>query len=112
MIFENTKRPWPLWLLIQRELKLTHADFVDSMDLEMSEEEKNLPYLYWTPKIKKTPFVHYFIAGSSKCTTEDLSCLPKTLLFTIKDGLIRYCATKTSRNILLLIEWEVSAGIY
>ena len=39
-----------------------------------------------------------FIAGSSKCTTKDLSCLLTKLLSTIKDGLVRYCNTKTSRN--------------
>ena len=76
----------------------THANFVTSVGLEMSQEDKNLPYLYWTPKPDKTPFKHRFIAGSSKCTTKDLSWLLKKLLSTIKDGLIRNCATKTSRN--------------
>ena len=54
-------------------------------------------HLYWAPKLHKTPFKHSFIAGSSKCTTKDL-CLFTKLLSTIKNGLIRYCATKTSRN--------------
>ena len=76
----------------------THANFVSSVCLEMSDEDKNLPYLYWTPKLLKTPFKHRFIAGTSKCTTEDLSRLLAKFLSTIKDGLIRYCATKTSRN--------------
>ena len=35
----------------------------------MSEEDQNLPYLYWTPKLHKSPYKHRFIAGSSKCTT-------------------------------------------
>ena len=64
----------------------------------MSEEDQNLPYLYWTPKLHKSPYKHRFIAGSSKCTTKDLSCLLTKLLSTIKDGLVRYCNTKTSRN--------------
>ena len=64
----------------------------------MSEEDKNLPYLYWTPKLHKVPFKHCFIAGSSKCTTKDLSCLLTKVLTTVKDGLIRYSNTKTSRN--------------
>ena len=64
----------------------------------MSEEDKNLPYLYWTPKLHKVPFKHRFIAGSSKCTTKDLSCLLTKVLTTLKDGLIRYNNTKTSRN--------------
>ena len=76
----------------------THANFVNSVGLEMPEEDKNLPYLYWTPKPRKTPFKHRFTTGYSKRTTKDLSCLLTKLLSTIKDGLIRYCATKTSRN--------------
>ena len=64
----------------------------------MSEEDKNLPYLYWTPKLHKVPFKHRFITGSSKCTKKDLSCLLTKVLTTVKDGLIRYCNTKTSRN--------------
>ena len=47
----------------------------------MSEEDQNLPYLYWTHKLNKSPYKH-----RSK------------VLSTIKDGLVRYCNTKTSRN--------------
>ena len=64
----------------------------------MSEEDKNLPYLYWTPKLHKVRFKHCLIAGSSKCTTKDLSCLLTRVLTTVKDGLSRYNNTKTSRN--------------
>ena len=76
----------------------THANFVNSVGLEMSEEDRNLPHQYWIPKLHKTPSELRFIAGSSKCTTKDLSCLLTKLLPTIKDGLTRHCATKTSRN--------------
>ena len=62
----------------------------------MSEEDQNLPYC--TPKLHKSPYKHRFIAGSSKCTTTDLSCLLTKVLRTIKDRLVRYCNTKTSRN--------------
>ena len=64
----------------------------------MSEEDQNLPYLYWTPKLHKSPYKHRFVAGSSKCTTKDLSCLLTKVLSTMKDGLVRYCNTKTSRS--------------
>ena len=64
----------------------------------MSEEDQNLPYLYWAPKLHKSPYKHRFIAGSSKCTTKDLSCLLTKVLSTIKDGLVRYCNTETSHN--------------
>ena len=62
--------------------------------------EKKCMYsiLYWTPKLHKSPYKHRFLAGSSKCMTKDLSCLLTKVLSTIKDGLVRYCNTKTSRN--------------
>ena len=80
------------------EIQKNHCKFIESVGLEMSEEDKNLPYLYWTPKLHKVPFKHRFIAGSSKCTTKDLSCLLTKVLTTVKDGLIRYNNTKTSCN--------------
>ena len=76
----------------------SHDNFITSVELEMSEEDQNLPYLYWTPKLHKSSYKHRFIAGSSKCTTKDLSCLLTKLLSTIKDGLVRYCNTKTNHN--------------
>ena len=50
------------------EILKSHCKFIESVRLEMFEEDKNLPYLYWTPKLHKVPFKHWFIAGSSKCT--------------------------------------------
>ena len=76
----------------------SHNQFITSVGLEISEEDQNMPYLYWTPKLHKSPYKHRFIAGSSKCTTKDLSCLLTKVLSTIKDGLVRYYNTKTSRN--------------
>ena len=51
----------------------SHDQFITSVGLEMSEEDQNLPYLYWTtPKLHKSPYKHRFIVGSNKCTTKDL----------------------------------------
>ena len=95
----NSKNPTyiPINDSFERILK-SHNKFRTSVRSEMSEEDQNLPYLYWTPRLHKSPYKHPFIAGSSKCTTKDLSCLLTKLLSTIKDGLVRYCNTKTSRN--------------
>ena len=67
----------------------SHNQFITSVGLEISEDDQNLPYLYWTPKLHKSPYKHRFIAGPSKCTTKDLSCLLTKVLSTIKDGLVR-----------------------
>ena len=76
----------------------SHNQFIKSVGLEMSEQNQNLPYLYWTPKLHKSPYKHRFICGYCKSTTKHLSCLLTKVLSTIKDGLVRYCNTKTSRN--------------
>ena len=80
------------------EILKSHCKFIESVGLEICEEDKNLPCLYWTSKLHKVPFKHRFIAGSSKCTTKDLSCLFSKVLTTVKVGLIRYNNTKTNRN--------------
>ena len=33
-----------------------------------------MTYLYWSPKLHKSPYKHQFISGSSRCMT-DLPCL-------------------------------------
>ena len=76
----------------------SHNQFIRSVGLEMSEEDQNLPYLYWNPKLHKSPYKRRFVNGFSKCMTKDLSCLFTKLLSTIKNGLVKYCNTKTSRN--------------
>ena len=63
----------------------SHKQFITSVGLEMSEEDQDLLYLYWTPKLHKSPYKHDFVAGSGKCTTKDLLCLLTEPLRTIKD---------------------------
>ena len=43
----------------------THDTFMKSFGIELSDDDKRLPYLYWTPKLHKSPVKHRFIAGSS-----------------------------------------------
>ena len=76
----------------------SHNQFITSVGLEMSEEDQNLPYLHWTLKLHKSSYKHQFIAGSSTCTTSDLSCLLTKVLRTLKDGLLWFFNTKTSCN--------------
>ena len=74
----------------------THDTFMKSLGTELSDDDKRLPYLYWTPKLYKSPLKHRFIAGSSKCTTKQLSraCWPKHL----KTGPEKYCSIKTNHT--------------
>ena len=56
-----------------------------------------MPYIYWIPKMHKSPYKHRFIVGSSKCSTKPLSILLTKLLTHIKQGLQKYCETAYSR---------------
>ena len=58
----------------------THDTFMKSLGIELSDDDKKLPYLYWTPKLHKSPVKHRFIAGSSKCTAKKLSSLLTKIL--------------------------------
>ena len=50
------------------------------------------------PKLHKPPVKQHFIAGSSKCTTKELSSLLTKILAVIKTGLEKYCSIKTSHT--------------
>ena len=76
----------------------THDTFMKSLGIELSDNDKRLPYLYWNPKLHKSPVKHRFIAGSSKCTTKQLSSLLTKILTVIKTGLEKYCSIKTSHT--------------
>ena len=69
-----------------------------SLGIELSDDDKKLPYLYWTPKLHKSPVKHRFIAGFSKCATKELSSLLTKILTVIKTGLEKYCSIKTSHT--------------
>ena len=69
-----------------------------SLSIELSDDDKKLLYLYWTPKLHKSPVKHRFIAGSSKCTTKELSSLLTKILTVIKTGLEKYCSIKISHT--------------
>ena len=76
----------------------THDTLMKSLGIELSDDDKRLPYLYWTPKLHKSPVKHRSVAGSSKCTTEQLSSLLTKILTVVKTGLEKYCSIKTSHT--------------
>ena len=74
----------------------THDTFMKSIGIELSDDDKRLPCLYWILKLHKSPVKRHFIAGSSKCTTKQLSSLLTKILTVTKTGLEKYCSIKTS----------------
>ena len=73
----------------------THDTFMKSLGIELSGDDI---YLNWSLKLHKSPVKHCFIAGSSKCTTKQLSSLITKILTVMKTGLEKYCSIKTSHT--------------
>ena len=76
----------------------THDTIMKSLGTELSDYDKRLPYLHWTPKLHISRVKHRFIAGSGKCTTKQLFSLLTKVLTVIKTGLEKYCRIKTSHT--------------
>ena len=75
-----------------------HKSVLTSFGIDPNEDELDLPYIYWIPKMHKNPYKHRFIAGSARCSTKPLSILLTKLLTHIKQGLQKYCETAYSRS--------------
>ena len=52
-----------------------HKSVLTSFGIDPNEDELDLPYIYWIPKMHKNPYKHRFIAGSARCCTKLLSIL-------------------------------------
>ena len=87
---------WPDFSAL--EVLDNHKSILISFGIQTNNEELDLPYIYWIPKMHKNLYKHRFIAGSSKCSTKPLSILLTKLLTHIKQGLQKYCETAYSRS--------------
>jgi hypothetical protein len=55
------------------EILANHRSFMTSLNIPSGKESEDLPYLYWIPKLHKTSCKERCIAGSSTCSTKELS---------------------------------------
>ena len=67
------------------------------LNIPSGKESEDLPYLYWIPKLHKTPYKERYIAGSSTCSTKELSIHLTKILSAVKEGQQKYCETVYSR---------------
>ena len=80
------------------EILANHRSFMTSLNITSGKESGDLPYLYWIPKLHKTPYKERYIAGSSTCSTKELSIHLTKILSAIKEGQQKYCETIYSRS--------------
>ena len=52
-----------------------HKYVLSSSDLCTNDDDCDLPYMYWIPKLNKNPYKPRYIAESTKCTTQPHSKL-------------------------------------
>ena len=69
-----------------------------SLNIPSGKESEDLPYLYWIPKLHKTPYKERYIAGSSTCSTKELSIHLTKIPSAVKEGQQKYCETVYSRS--------------
>ena len=81
------------------ELIQTHATtLADVFNIKLQQKEKNLPQIYWIPKLHKTPYKARFIAGSRSCTTTRISKLITECLKLVRSHCTAYCKTIRERT--------------
>ena len=80
------------------EILANHRSFMTSLNIPSGKESEDLPYLYWIPKLHKTPYKERYIAGSSTCSTKELSIHLTKILSAVKEGQQKYCETVYSRS--------------
>ena len=71
--------------------------FSEDMGVKVSEEMKDIPIIYWIPKMHKNPTSQRFIAGSKQCTIKTLSKLFSKSLKLILNHLENYNRTVFGR---------------
>jgi hypothetical protein len=90
---------YTLIALSKDEILQNHRSVLDTFNIPANGmNEFELSYLYWIPKLHKTPYKHRYIAGSSKCSTKPLFLLLTNILAAVKEKLQMYCATTYARS--------------
>ena len=94
---DDVNKFWDLEIIEIREEDPTEEAF--SEEVQFTGKRCSVKYTRGTKKkLYKSPVKHRFIAGSSKCTTKQLSSLLTKILTVIKTGLEKYCSIKTSHT--------------
>jgi hypothetical protein len=73
------------------EILVNHRSFMTSLNIPSGKESEDLPYLYWIPKLHKTPYKERYIAGSSTCSMKELSIHLTKIMPAVKEGQQKYC---------------------
>ncbi len=68
-----------------------HRKYMESHNITLDESEMSLPFLYWIPKMHKSPTKQRYIAASHSCSTKPLSKMITFCLKLIQQTHSNYC---------------------
>ena len=80
------------------EILANYRSFMTSLSIPPGKESGDLSYLYWIPKLHRTPCKGRYIAGSSTCSSKELSIHMTKIVSAVKGRQHNYCETVFSRN--------------
>ena len=72
------------------ETQIIDDHIISTTELKATSNHRNVPTMYWLPKLHKNPFKFRFISASSKCSTTRISVLLTSALTTIKNLVINF----------------------
>jgi hypothetical protein len=86
-------------LFSKDEILQNHASDLNTLNIPGHvDDDYELPYLYWIPKLYKAPYKQRYIAGSKICSTKYLSIHLTKILTAGKERRQIYCVTVYART--------------
>ena len=68
-----------------------HVKYMTDLDIDLDDTLLKLPFLYWIPKMHKSPSKQRYIAASHSCTTKPLSKMITFCLKLVQQTFSNYC---------------------
>ena len=88
----------------------SHCDTMSGeFGIDVTDDNKCIPKIFWNPKLHKTPYKARFIAGASNCTTKQLSVYVNSALKVVREYFSKYCST-VYKNSGVNCNWSINSS--
>ena len=88
----------------------SHCDIMSGeFGIEVTDDNKCIPKIFWNPKLHKTPYKARFIAGASNCTTKQLSVYVNKALKVVREYFSKYCSAMY-KNSGVNCNWSINSS--
>ena len=113
-LYSNTKVTYTSCQMSSEDIVNTHDTFIKSLAIELFDDDKKLPYLYWARKLHKCPLKDRSVAGSGKCTTRVVQLVNQNTYGPLKHRFVACsgkCTTKELSSLLTKIFTVIKTGL-